>query len=310
MKRLLLLLIPLVLVFGCSDTSDLEARLAALEAENTSLKEVTQTSTPTPTSSTPVAVTQVSRPTATETTSSKVVDAYPYQGTVWDPFSDVINSEDPSTFLGIAYSGKESRQMYDRRQNDWIQDTPHLFIAQYSDKLTIEVQVNSEFEDLDIARKIAFDYAWQVGQLPKVLRKGVKTLWIHDGKHPFGGGNENILIHVEQGKEYASRNLLEEVFIHEAAHTSLNWPEPLLDHGKTPGWLIAQESDEGFISAYAKQHPQREDIAESFLPWFALRYRLDRISKSDQRKILEAIPHRLKYFDAQNFAMYPVTANN
>jgi len=42
MKRLLLLLIPLVLVVGCSGSSDLEARLARLEAENASLKEVKQ----------------------------------------------------------------------------------------------------------------------------------------------------------------------------------------------------------------------------------------------------------------------------
>ena len=67
MKRLLLLLIPLVLVVGCSDNSDLEARLARLEAENASLKEVTQTSTPATTSSTPVAVTQTSTPTVTPT---------------------------------------------------------------------------------------------------------------------------------------------------------------------------------------------------------------------------------------------------
>ena len=100
------------------------------------------------------------------------------------------------------------------------------------------------------------------------------------------------------------------MLIHEGAHASLNWPEPLLDHGKTPGWLLAQQSDEGFISLYAKQHPQREDIAESFLPWFALRYRPDRISESDQRNILEAIPHRLRYFDEQEFPMYPVTASN
>ena len=55
MKRLLLLLIPLVLVVGCSDPSDLEARNAQLEAENASLKEARQTSTPATTSTTPVA---------------------------------------------------------------------------------------------------------------------------------------------------------------------------------------------------------------------------------------------------------------
>ena len=247
--------------------------------------------------------------TTSANTWSRFIHGSPYQGTVWN-FPHAINPEDPSAFLEIKYSGKESRQMYDRRQNDWIRDTPHLFIAQYSDQRTIEVQVNSEFADLDIAREIAFDYAWRVGQLPEVLRKGVKTLWIHDGKYPFGGGNESIDIYIEQGEEYASHNVLEEVLIHEGAHASLNWPESLLDHGKTPGWLLAQQSDEGFISTYAKQHPQREDISESFLPWFALRYRLDRISESDQRKILQSIPHRLKYFDAQKFAMYPVTASN
>ena len=247
--------------------------------------------------------------TTSANTWSRFIHGSPYAGTVWN-FPDVINSEDPSSFLEITYSGKESRQMYDRGQNGWIQDTPHLFIAQYSDKLTIEVQVNSEFTDLDIAREIASDYAWRVGQLPKVLRKGVKTLWIHNGKHPFGGGNESIDIYIEQGKEYVSHNVLEEVLIHEGAHAALNWPEPLLDHGKTRGWLTAQRLDKGFISAYAKQHPQREDISESFLPWFALRYRQDRTSESDKRKILETIPHRVRYFDEQEFAMYPVTTNN
>tara|TARA_Y100000590_G_C15630196_1_gene980924 strand:- start:225 stop:1436 length:1212 start_codon:yes stop_codon:yes gene_type:complete len=61
--RLFLLLIPLLLAVGCSDTSE-------LEAENASLKEVTQTSTPATTSSTPVAVTQTSTPTARPTTTS------------------------------------------------------------------------------------------------------------------------------------------------------------------------------------------------------------------------------------------------
>ncbi len=314
MKRLLLLLIPLVLVVGCSDNSDLEARLARLEAENASLKEVTQTSTPATTSSTPVAVTQTSTPTVTQAaqqkaTATAIQQEPPYQGTIFN-FRDAVNSSDPSVFVEITYSGRESRIMFDRRQDDWIQDTPHLFIARYSDDLSIEVQVNSEFTDLDIVREIASDYAWLVGQLPNVLRKGIETVWIHDGKYPFGGGNKNLLIYIQQGKEYVSDKILEEALIHEASHTSLNWPESLLDHGQTTEWLTAQRSDKGFISTYAKQHPQREDIAESFLPWFVLRYRLDRISESDAEKISEAIPHRIKYFDEQQFVMYPITSSN
>ena len=71
MKRLLVLLLPFLLVVGCSDSSDLEARLARLEAENATLKEVIQASTATPTATpTPTATrtpTATPTPTATAT---------------------------------------------------------------------------------------------------------------------------------------------------------------------------------------------------------------------------------------------------
>ena len=37
--------------------------------------------------------------------------------------------------------------------------------------------------------------------------------------------------------------------------------------------------DKGYISDYAKDYPNREDIAESFLPWVVVRYKAERISK-------------------------------
>ena len=85
MKRLLLLLIPLVLVVGCSDSSDVEARLARLEAENASLKEVTQTRTPAITSSTRVTVTQTSTPTVTQTATPTATTIVPAKTTVASP---------------------------------------------------------------------------------------------------------------------------------------------------------------------------------------------------------------------------------
>ena len=316
MKRLVVLFIPLLLLIGCNGSSDLEERL---EAKTAALKEATEASTPTTTNSTPTAVAQTTTPASTPSSSQAVTTTAtpappsisenkqdpPYHGTIFN-FPNAVNSDDPTAFVEIIYSGKESRQMFDRRQNDWIQDTPHLFIAQYSDGLSIEVQVNSEFTEPDIAHEIASEYAWLIGQLQSVLRKGIETVWIHDGKYPFGGGNKNLLIYIEQGKQYMLDKILEETLIHEASHTSLNWPGSLLDHGKTAGWLAAQQSGEGFISVYAKEHPEREDIAESFLPWLVLRYRLDRISQSEAETISDSIPHRIKYFDQQEFEMYPV----
>ena len=53
-----------------------------------------------------------------------------------------------------------------------------------------------------------------------------------------------------------------------------------------------------FISTYARDNPQREDIAESVLPWLAVRYRPERISSTLAAIIVQAIPNRLAYFDA------------
>ena len=61
--------------------------------------------------------------------------------------------------------------------------------------------------------------------------------------------------------------------------------------------------DKEYISDYAKT-AVHEDLAESFLMWLAYRY--NRVNEVEKAKILEAIPNRIKYFDAQNFNMYPI----
>ncbi|MFW6224442.1 MAG: hypothetical protein ACOC4R_02150, partial [Bacteroidota bacterium] len=97
--------------------------------------------------------------------------------------------------------------------------------------------------------------------------------------------------------------ILEETLVHEASHTSLN-----ATHATSEGWIEAQDIDGAYISTYAKDYPEREDIAESFLPWLAVRYRRDRISDDDYNTITETIPNRLKYFDDMDFDMFPVSS--
>jgi hypothetical protein len=53
-------------------------------------------------------------------------------------------------------------------------------------------------------------------------------------------------------------------------------------------------------------NPQREDVAESFLCYLAVRYRPARISKADADKILGTIPNRIAYFDALPLDMDPI----
>ena len=111
------------------------------------------------------------------------------------------------------------------------------------------------------------------------------------------------MIHTDYSFEnYEQKGILEETLVHEAAHTSLD-----AYHSTNNNWIKAQEHDCRFISDYAQEHSEREDIAESYLPYFAIRYRSERITSELRDSIESAIPNRIKYFDTQNFNMYPLS---
>lgn len=215
----------------------------------------------------------------------------PFSGTVFlDP--DIIIDTDPTTFESMVYSGQGMRTMYDRRANDWVDENAFLFDVTYSDGLALEIQVNPEFSTKELAEVEADKYARVLGRLPKALRVYAQTVWIHKGDKAFGGGNNNFLIHTEQGTRYENDGILEEVFVHEGSHTSLD-----SYHAKSSGWIVAQEADGNFISTYARDNSEREDVAESFLPYLAVKYRSDRISEELKNTINITIPNRIAYFE-------------
>jgi hypothetical protein len=224
-------------------------------------------------------------------------------GTIFlDP--DIVTASDPSSLVGVSYAGTGLRLMFDRRLDAFALFTAFLFNASFKDGLTAEIQVNPEFGTAAAASVEAQKYGTVIGQLPTALRADVQTVWVHRGIQPFGGGNNNLLIHTGQADLYTGDGILEEALVHEGAHTSL---DPT--HADSPGWLAAQSADADFISTYAMDFPDREDIAESFLPYLALRYRSDRITSALADSIATTIPNRIAYFDAQSFDVFPIEAS-
>ena len=230
----------------------------------------------------------------------------PYAGTVWiDP--DIITPSDPTALVSVTDAGRGERVMYDRRVEAWIMVNAYLFDARYDDGLAIEIQINPEIGNISAAQAEADKHGRVIGQLPTVLRTGVETVWIHKGDDEGGGGNKNILLYTDDAERGLKSGYWEEALVHEAAHTSL---DPV--HGKAPDWLAAQAADGNFISTYAHDNPEHEDIPESFLSYLAVRYRSARISRSYEGSILETIPNRIAYFDSllqaqSDDATYPIT---
>lgn len=222
--------------------------------------------------------------------------APPFDGTIFlDP--DIITEADPTTYEKIVDGGRGQRTMFDRRAN-WVNLNAFLFNASFSDGPDIEIQVNAEFGDSDTARIQALRFAPVIGRLPRCLREDVETVWIHRGNNPFGGGNNNLLIHTGQAEEYEASGILEETLAHEGSHTSLDGK-----HASAPEWIAAQNADDEFISTYARDNPTREDVAETFLLYFALRYRPGRISQDLAATIASTVPNRIAYFDRQELGL-------
>ena len=221
-----------------------------------------------------------------------------YSGTLFVS-PDILDNSDPSFFVSLEKIPDEQRRMFDRRNGmnesysggKWIEIVPFLFIAYFSDGQEIEVQVNKEFENVNTAKEVALPYLDAIGKLPSLFRKDVETIWLHKGTKGFGGGNNNLLIHHGRGLEYMKDGLLEEAFLHEASHTSLD-----REHASSKGWLAAVQADGGnFISDYAKEYPPGEDVAETFPICFAVQYKPESLKNGDIQKIKKTIPNRLAY---------------
>lgn len=225
---------------------------------------------------------------------------YNFSGSLSAPgIENTIQTTDPGNFNSISYQGRGSRSVFDRRVDDYITVNAFLFDANYAGEI-VEFIVNPEFATQEAASKIIANqgYAKAVGQLPLSLRSKLKTVTIHKGTKPFGGGNNNILIHSD-AMEYHG-NILEETLLHEAVHVSLS-----ADYNCAAGWREAQTKDNKFISKYAQDNATREDLSESFLFYYAQKERNSRLSDNHKQIIIDTMSNRNAYLGIQNFNLSP-----
>ena len=225
----------------------------------------------------------------------------PFSGTAFIA-PELITSSSPSAARSIGYVGRRSRSIFDRRPDAFVTERVFEFKVAYKGSRSLLVRVNPEFGSRAKAQPQAERYARVVGQLPLVLRGGLRTITINKGDEDFGGGDRDIVIHVGRTASYVKDGALEEILCHEVSHAVLD-----ADHAASDGWLAAQKADPAFISTYARDNPTREDVAESFVPWLAARFAADRVDPAVIDEIEKAIPHRLEYFDAQGFDASPLS---
>ena len=229
----------------------------------------------------------------------------------------------PTSLSEVAYIGQAPRTMFDWFYDELCQNhtggnaipvefDAYVFQAAYSDSSIIEFLVNPEFGSRESAEKEVLFYAESLGRIPAFLRDGI-SVDLHAGDCGMGAVPGNFLIYSGfikerqsvkignnsfrswggRGHGYANPNqvLVEGILIHEGAHSALD--QLIKDD---PEWKAAQQADGEFISRYAKNYPQNEDIAESFVAWMVLRYGKS-VLATYELAITEEIPNRIAYFD-------------
>lgn len=216
-------------------------------------------------------------------------DAPPF-GSTADTVFDIIRAEDPSSYLCLNYEGRALRQMWDKRVDGESDLETFLFTAHFTDMPPVDIILNPEFQSEAEARAEALRYGYRLGQLPRLLRSGLRQLGVHRGRQGFHAGAGKIFMYQEQSSLRISQNKLEESLFHEAVHAALDG-----EHRLSPGWTAAQARDGAFLTAYAARRPEREDLAETMLFAFALLEHPGRIPPVDSDVIARTVPARIAY---------------
>ena len=223
----------------------------------------------------------------------------PWGGTVWIT-PNILTDGDPSSLDRVTYTGRGMRDYWDGKTVVTVE--AYLFDAVYGGH-RIEFRAHPDYGSREAAQEEVDRYAHILGRLPMVLLTGSHAAELGTVVGGFAGGTEGIYIMDSiDGLKQIDNGFIEEILIHEGGHTSLD-----RFHADSPDWLAAQEVDGNFISTYARDNPNREDIAETFINWFAVRYKPERVTSHYLNTTLDTVPNRLAYFDEQNFDMSPYT---
>lgn len=213
----------------------------------------------------------------------------PYDFTAGTVF-DIIRTDDPTSFVCLHPRGRATRQMWDKRVSREFYHKVYLYNAYFTDGTRFEVHVNPEFETPEVATAEAFRYMRGFGQLPTVLREGIRSVGVHRGHKTASAGPGKIFVYQGNAIKRQSRNKLEETLFHESVHASLD-----KKYMNSRAWRAVQKADPGFMTDYARDKYPREDMAETALfAWGILRYP-GRIPPADTADIKAVVPNRIAF---------------
>lgn len=201
---------------------------------------------------------------------------------------DFIRADDPGACWSMAEAGGGRTEMYDPRRDTLFVDGALHFDLSFPDQ-RIRINVHPGVGD---PRQRAMEAAASISRLPAPMRGALGYVNILDGDGAAweeGLGGFFTLYDGLIDRRLAEHDLDETVF-HEAAHVAL---DALLSND--PDWRANQMADGGFVTQYAADNPDKEDIAESSLFAWTMTYHPGRLPAEVEAAVRDIMPNRLEY---------------
>jgi hypothetical protein len=203
---------------------------------------------------------------------------------------NTIVESDPSRLQSVSYLETTRRTIPDNRVRMDTDTEVHVFVADFDDGQRVEMVVNTALAPLSAAEGQAGFYARILGQLDPIVTAGVQTVWIQPGDANISGPVGGIVVHTGTASAIISLGAMEEAMAQEAVHATL---DPIyLD---SPAWQQSQKSDVTFVSEYARDFVETEDLAESYNAYLIVKYAA-RNPPALVQQIENGIPARLAFF--------------
>jgi hypothetical protein len=169
----------------------------------------------------------------------------------------------------------------------------HLFEIAFDDGSQVEVWVHPLVGARADAEALAHLLVGPLGRLPAIMRQRLSHVVIHSGDRTAFAEHLGHFFVLYDGnmRDRIGTDDLEETVFHESVHATLD-----ADWAESADWLAAQAADGAFVTEYAAEFPQGEDLAESAL--FALTYlrHPDRLPPEVAHGVEAIMPARLAFF--------------
>ena len=215
----------------------------------------------------------------------------PISSTGADELRDLVRPGDPAAAYCLADLGVGPGEFYNKDTDrlEFPADT-YFFEARYDDGSTLEIRIHPDLVGPADAAAQAERIAQPISLLPVELRANIKRVGFLDGVSTAqgDGGGEGIHVYEQNVLVREGAGRFEETMFHESVHTSIDDI-----YAASAKWIAAQESDEAFLTEYAAEFPETEDLAETALYAWALLHHPDRISEADAAAWQELVPQRI-----------------